>query len=59
LHRSWRGTPDELEREPRLGLDIDADNLETSPVVAHRRPAGAAEKVEQLHREISTILTPW
>src|SRR5262245_13246757 len=40
---------DQLEGVVGLRLDVDPDDLESGPVVAHRCSAGTAEEVEQPH----------
>jgi hypothetical protein len=47
LRNLKRVTSDELERVVRLRVDIDADDIEASAVVANRATASTAEQVEQ------------
>ncbi len=47
LEELQRVVPVEPERVVGLRLDVDPDNVETGPVVAHRRSAGSAEQVQQ------------
>jgi hypothetical protein len=47
LKGSHSVSPDELERVARLGRDVDAHHVEPSGPIAHGRPTGTGEQVEQ------------
>lgn len=49
---------DELERVSRLRLDIDADHIEPSLMIAHARAASAAEQVEEARTPAQWSIPP-